>query len=259
MKEFIRFEKKGHVGLLTIARAEAANALSRQLLIQMQSYLMQIKQDSDCRVVLLTGEGNSVFCAGADLKERLQMTVEEAKETVQLIGQTIQLVEQLPQPVIAVLNGSAFGGGLELALACDLRIGHPAISLGLTEVSLGIIPGAGGTQRLPRLIGLSKAKALIYSAKRLRAEEALSIGLIDELKQSEQLLAYAFEVAGQIAEQAPLAVQQAKKAINEGIQSSLNTGLQIESLAYEKLFYTEDRLEGLQAFQEKRKPVYKGK
>jgi len=257
--ELVQYEKRGHIGLLVLNRQEAANALSRDMLQQLQERLIQIRQDEECRVVILTGEGEKAFCAGADLKERLQMTVEEGKETVALIGETFQMVEQLPQPVIAALNGSAFGGGLELALACDLRIGHKEVKVGLTEVSLGIIPGAGGTQRLPRLIGVSKAKWLIYSAQRIDAEKAMVLGLLDAVVEWEELMPTAIHLAQAMAKQAPLAVQQAKRAINLGMQVSIENGLHIESLAYEKLFYTEDRLEGLRAFQEKREPQFKGR
>lgn len=259
MKAFVRFEKKDFIGLIMLDREEAANALSRELLLQLQNILKQIATDSECRVVILTAAGEKAFCAGADLKERLHMTTEEAKDTVALIGQTIDMVEALPQPVIASLNGSAFGGGLELALACDLRIGHKNVKVGLTEVSLGIIPGAGGTQRLPRIIGISKAKWLIYSAQRIDAEKAMVLGLLDAVVEEAELLDTALQLAKMIAKQAPLAVQQAKKAINLGMDMSLANGLRAESLAYDKLFYTEDRLEGLRAFQEKREPTYKGR
>lgn len=258
MEGLIHFEKKNYIAVLTINREQDANALSKALLIQFNTYLQKISEDKGIRVVIITGAGNRVFCAGADLKERNEMSIEEAKEAVALIGSTINTIEQLPQPVLAALNGSAFGGGLELALACDIRIATKEALMGLTEVSLGIIPGAGGTQRLPRIIGETKAKELIYTAKRIHAEEALQIGLINFISERSTLMQIATEIASTIAHQAPLAVQQAKKAINEGVQVSLSEGLQIEALAYEKLFYTEDRLEGLLSFQQKRTPQYKG-
>lgn len=259
MKTFVRFEKRDFIGLIMLDRQEAANALSRELLYQLQAILKMVANDAECRVVILTATGNKAFCAGADLKERREMTTEQARDAVALIGQTIHMVEALPQPVIASLNGSALGGGLELALACDLRVAHKNVKVGLTEVSLGIIPGAGGTQRLPRLIGVSKAKWLIYSAQRIDAEKAMVLGLLDAVVEQEELLDTALQLAEMIAKQAPLAVQQAKKAIDIGLQGTLANGLQVEALAYDKLFHTEDRLEGLQAFQEKRAPVYKGK
>ena len=160
--------------------------------------------------------------------------------------------------MICALNGSAFGGGLELALACDIRVAADTAQLGLTETSLGIIPGAGGTQRLPRLIGKGKAKELIFTAKRITAKEAEQIGLVEYVVPREQLMEKAMEIAEQIVVNAPIAVMQAKIAINRGLDVDLATGLRIEQMAYDITIPTKDRLEGLQAFKEKRKPVYKG-
>jgi len=158
-----------------------------------------------------------------------------------------------------VLNGVAFGGGLELALACDLRVAAAHVKLGLTETSLGIIPGAGGTQRLPRLIGLGKAKELIYTARRLNAEEAKNYGIVEYVHETHEVMERAQQLALEIAKNAPLSLVQAKVAMNQGVEVDLATGLKIESLAYSALIPTEDRLEGLLAFQEKRAPQYSGK
>lgn len=239
------------IGLITLNRPEAANAMSIQLLTDLNECLDEVAKNREIRVVLITGSGDKAFCAGADLKERKNMNEQQVRETVRLIGSTVNRVEALPQPVIAVLNGVAFGGGLELALACDLRIASSEAKMGLTEVSLGIIPGAGGTQRLPRLIGLGKAKELIYTARRITASEALEINLINEVVEKEDLLKRATELAREIAKNAPLSLIQAKIAINKGIEVDLTTGLKIEELAYNELLYTEDRMEGLVAFQEK--------
>lgn len=247
------------IGLITLNRPEAANALSIQLLTDLNECLDEVAKNREIRVVLITGSGDKAFCAGADLKERKNMNEQQVRETVRLIGSTVNRVEALPQPVIAVLNGVAFGGGLELALACDLRIASSEAKMGLTEVSLGIIPGAGGTQRLPRLIGLGKAKELIYTARRITASEALEINLINEVVEKEDLLKRATELAREIAKNAPLSLIQAKIAINKGIEVDLTTGLKIEELAYNELLYTEDRMEGLVAFQEKRQPQYVGR
>ncbi|WP_053362959.1 enoyl-CoA hydratase [Bacillus sp. FJAT-27251] len=246
------------VAVVTLNRPEAANALSVKMLHDFKEVLSGLKTDSIVRVIILTGAGEKAFCAGADLKERRNMSDAEAKQTVRLIGATINEVEELPQPVIAALNGVAFGGGLELALACDLRIGALEAKLGLTETSLAIIPGAGGTQRLPRLIGAGKAKELIYTAKRLNAEEAASMGILEYAVPRGQLLEKALEIAGQMAKNGPLALVQAKKAINKGIEVDLATGLQIEQLAYDALIPSRDRIEGLNAFAEKRPPHYTG-
>ena len=260
MTQLVRFELlEGSIGLITLSRPEAANAMSVQLLHELSDTLDQINGDPAVRVVLLTGEGEKAFCAGADLKERKGMSDRHVKQIVQLIGATVAKVETLAQPVIAVLNGVAFGGGLELALACDLRIAATHVKLGLTETSLGIIPGAGGTQRLPRLIGLGKAKELIYTARRLNAEEAENYGIIEYVYEGHEVLDKAQQLALEMAKNAPLSLVQAKVAINQGVEVDLATGLKIESLAYSALIPTEDRLEGLLAFQEKRAPQYSGK
>lgn len=260
MTQLVRFELlEGSIGLITLSRPEAANAMSVQLLRELSDTLDQINGDPAVRVVLLTGAGEKAFCAGADLKERKGMSDRQVKQIVQLIGATVAKVETLAQPVIAVLNGVAFGGGLELALACDLRIAATHVKLGLTETSLGIIPGAGGTQRLPRLIGLGKAKELIYTARRLNAEEAKNYGIIEYVYEGHEVLDKAQKLALEMAKNAPLSLVQAKVAINQGVEVDLATGLKIESLAYSALIPTEDRLEGLLAFQEKRAPQYSGK
>ncbi|MFF5818513.1 enoyl-CoA hydratase [Lysinibacillus capsici] len=260
MTQLVRFELlEGSIGLITLSRPEAANAMSVQLLHELSDTLDQINGDPAVRVVLLTGAGEKAFCAGADLKERKGMSDRQVKQIVQLIGATVAKVETLAQPVIAVLNGVAFGGGLELALACDLRIAATHVKLGLTETSLGIIPGAGGTQRLPRLIGLGKAKELIYTARRLSAKEAENYGIIEYVYEGHEVLDKAQQLAMEMAKNAPLSLVQAKVAINQGVEVDLATGLKIESLAYSALIPTEDRLEGLLAFQEKRAPQYSGK
>lgn len=260
MTQLVRFELlEGCIGLITLSRPEAANAMSVQLLQELSTTLDNINGDPAVRVVLLTGEGEKAFCAGADLKERKGMPDRQVKKIVQLIGATVAKVEALAQPVIAVLNGVAFGGGLELALACDLRLAATHAKLGLTETSLGIIPGAGGTQRLPRLIGIGKAKELIYTARRLNAEEARSYGIVEYVHEGHEVLEKAQQLALEMAKNAPLSLVQAKIAMNQGIEVDLATGLKIESLAYNALIPTEDRLEGLLAFQEKRTPQYLGK
>lgn len=260
MTQLVRFELlEGSIGLITLLRPEAANAMSVQLLRELSDTLDQINGDPAVRVVLLTGVGEKAFCAGADLKERKGMSDRQVKQIVQLIGMTVAKVETLAQPVIAVLNGVAFGGGLELALACDLRIAATHVKLGLTETSLGIIPGAGGTQRLPRLIGLGKAKELIYTARRLNAEEAKDYGIVEYVYEGHEVMEKAQQLALEMAKNAPLSLVQAKVAINQGVEVDLATGLKIESLAYSALIPTEDRLEGLLAFREKRTPQYSGK
>ncbi|MDX2497174.1 MAG: enoyl-CoA hydratase-related protein, partial [Desulfobacterales bacterium] len=211
------------------------------------------------RVVIITGADRKAFCAGADLKERTTFDELQVKEFIFTIRNLFTSIEHLNKPVIAAINGVALGGGTELALACDIRIAAMNASMGLTETRLAIIPGAGGTQRLPRLIGRGKAKELIFTGRRVDAREALQIGLVNQIYDPESLLTECQKMAAMICETGPIAIEQAKYAINYGLETDLHTGLGIESNAYWVTIPTEDRLEGLAAFQEKRKPVYKGK
>src|SRR5690625_3212438 len=217
-----------------------------------------INQNQAIHCTIITGAKDKAFCAGADLKERQGMSDDEVVAAVTYIGETMTHIEHMEMPVIAALNGVAFGGGLELALACDLRIAADHIKLGLTETSLGIIPGAGGTQRLPRLVGTGQAKRMIYTAQPIGAKEALEIGLVEKVVKSTDLLYEAVELAELIASNGPIAIRQAKNAINTGMQTDLATGLSVEHESYQQTIHTRDRLEGLRAFQEKRKPNYKG-
>ncbi|RHW38334.1 enoyl-CoA hydratase [Lysinibacillus yapensis] len=259
MPNFVNVEVTEGIAILVLTRAESANALSIQMLHEINNALERIQYDRSIRVVIVTGDGEKAFCAGADLKERKGMSEEEVRKTVALIGKTVDHFDTLSQPVIAAINGVAFGGGLELALACDIRMASNTAKIGLTETALGIIPGAGGTQRLPRLIGAGKAKELIYTARRLTADEAYAYGIVEHVVPSQQLIVEAKRLATEMANNAPLSLIQAKKAINQGMQTDIATALQIESLAYNHLLNTEDRLEGLRAFQEKRQPIYSGK
>jgi enoyl-CoA hydratase/carnithine racemase len=207
---------------------------------------------------LLTGAGDKSFCAGADLKERKTMPKERVPLFVKNIRRTMDDVEALPQPTIAVINGFAFGGGTELLLACDLRIAASHAQLGLTETTLAIIPGAGGTQRLPRLVGRSRAKDLILTGRKLDAAESERIGLVNRVVPLERLHEAARELALQIAANGPVAVRAAKAAIDQGCEAPLPQGLEIEARCYERVLPTQDRLEALAAFAEKRKPNYTG-
>ncbi|WHY02648.1 enoyl-CoA hydratase [Neobacillus sp. DY30] len=244
--------------MITLNRPEAANALSIQMLEGLRDTILTCKFDVSVRCIVITGAGEKAFCAGADLKERAGMDRVQVRKTVSLIRDTINALESLPQPVIAAVNGVAFGGGTELALACDFRIASETAKLGLTETSLGIIPGAGGTQRLPRLVGKGRAKELIFTARRIDAQEALEIGLVEYTVPFEGLLDKALDLAGKIVRNGPIAVAQAKFAIDKGYDVDLSTGLAIEQNAYEVTIPTKDRLEGLQAFKEKRTPNYIG-
>ncbi|MEJ8776436.1 enoyl-CoA hydratase [Pseudogracilibacillus sp. ICA-222130] len=259
MSQLIVTEKiADNILVVTINRPKAANALSKATLHTLNETIDMIHADNSIRAVIITGTGEKAFSAGADLKERRDMNETEVVEAVTYIGDTINRIGQIKVPVIAALNGVAFGGGLELALACDIRIASQHVKVGLTETSLAIIPGAGGTQRLTRLIGLGQAKRLIYTATPVTAQEALQLGLVEQVTESCAKEA-AIKMAQKIAANGPIAVKQAKLAITNGMETDLQTALQIERLSYLQTIPTKDRLEGLQAFKEKRKPNYEGK
>ncbi|MCF8564489.1 enoyl-CoA hydratase [Alicyclobacillus tolerans] len=258
-QEVLQVDETGGLVTLTLNRPEQANALSTELVGALQDALDDLYLRSDVRVVIIQGAGQRAFCAGADLKERRSMDEQQARQAVGRIKRVVNSVAALPMPVIAAVNGVAFGGGTELALACDLRIAGESAKFGLTETSLGIIPGAGGTQRLPRLIGLAKAKELIYTARRIEAREALELGLVSQVVHDGELHQTAVRLAEEIAGNAPIAVRQAKFAIDRGFEVDLTSGLALEDKAYEVVIPTSDRLEGLAAFAEKRKPRYQGK
>lgn len=259
MGESVRFEREGHIGLITLNRPDELNALNYETLERLGNLIEQVRLDAkEIRVVIVKAEGRA-FSAGADLKERRTLTEQQVRRNVRKIRDVFTALERLPQPTIAMINGFAFGGGFELALACDFRYAVADAKMGLTEVSLGIIPGAGGTQRLSRLIGTSKAKELILTARRIQAQEAYQIGFVNAVaKDTEELRELAMGLANEILANAPLAVYQAKSAIDHGSSVDLQTGLDIETMCYEVIIPTTDRLEALEAFREKRKPVFKG-
>jgi enoyl-CoA hydratase/carnithine racemase len=246
--------------VLTINRPGALNCFDMSLLATFDKVVEEIAFDRDVKVVIVTGstEGKNAFSTGADLKERAGMTPDQVKMYIQTIRNLFTAVEELPKPVIAAVNGYAFGGGLELALACDIRIAASGAIVGLTETSLAVIPGAGGTQRLPRVVGIPRAKEMIFRARRITAQEGLEIGLFQEVVEPDRLMDKSFELAREIAANGPVALAQAKYAINKGAEVSLPMGLAIESNAYAVTIPTKDRTEGLTAFREKRKPVYTG-
>ena len=252
-------EEKDGIAVLTLNRPKVMNSFNFALLHSIKDQVDALKFNTNVRVVIITGAGQKAFCAGADLKERTTFDELQVKEFIFTIRNLFTSIEYLNKPVIAAINGVALGGGTELALACDIRIAAMNASMGLTETRLAIIPGAGGTQRLPRLIGRGKAKELIFTGRRVDAREALQIGLVNQICDPESLLEECQKMAAMICEAGPIAIEQAKYAINYGLETDLHTGLGIESNAYWVTIPTEDRLEGLAAFQEKRKPVYKGK
>ncbi|MBW2633028.1 MAG: enoyl-CoA hydratase/isomerase family protein [Deltaproteobacteria bacterium] len=244
---------------LTLNRPKIMNSLNFDMLRALKGHIETVRFNADIRVVIITGAGEKAFCAGADLKERATMQPDQVKEFILTIRNLFTAIEYLNKPVIAAVNGIALSGGTEMALAADIRIASLNAVMGLTETRLAIIPGAGGTQRLPRLVGKGKAKELIFTGQRIGAEESLRIGLVNKSYPQKDLLTEARSMAAMICETGPIAIEQAKYAINYGLETDLNTGLAIESNAYWMTIPTEDRLEGLAAFREKRKPIYKGK
>lgn len=252
-------EVQDGVLVLTLNRPKVMNAFNFDLLNALKEQVEALRFKEDIRVVIITGSGQKAFCAGADLKERADMSERQVKAFIFTIRNLFTAIEDLNKPVIAAINGVALGGGMELCLACDIRIAAANASMGLTETRLAIIPGAGGTQRLPRLIGRGKAKELIFTGRRIDAQEALQIGLVNKICEKEALLDECQKMAAMICDAGPIAIEQAKYAINNGLETDLHTGLGIESNAYWVTIPTEDRLEGLAAFREKRKPVYRGK
>ncbi|XP_061603488.1 methylglutaconyl-CoA hydratase, mitochondrial isoform X1 [Phyllopteryx taeniolatus] len=254
-------DDKGIV-VVGINRPKAKNAISRNLVKLMSEAVVDIKKNSKVRSVILCSLVPGIFCAGADLKERAKMHQSEVGPFVSKARALITELGNLPMPTIAALDGAALGGGLEMALACDIRVASNAAKMGLVETKLAIIPGAGGTQRLPRVIGVSHAKELIYTARVVDGAEACRLGLVshsvEENKSGDAAYLRALELAREINPQGPIAVRMAKLAINQGIEVDLSTGLAIEEACYAQVIPTTDRLEGLAAFKEKRRPRYKG-
>jgi enoyl-CoA hydratase len=224
------------------------------------AFLDYARNDPSVRCLVVTGTGDRAFCAGADIKERAASTPPPADYYVhqQLTHDLFRSMEEFERPVIAAINGVALGGGLEIALCCDLRIAASTARLGLPEIKLGAIPAAGGTQRLPRLVGEAIAKELIYTSELISAERALAIGLVNRVVEPAELMPVTMALARKIAEQPPLAVAFAKRAVNAGMQVGIDSGLELERFAMSMLIDTEDRKEGMRAFVEKRRPVFRG-
>jgi enoyl-CoA hydratase/carnithine racemase len=254
----VRVERRDGVEAWTIDGEGRRNSLTVALVAELEGLLARAAADRGLRVVVVTGAGDKAFCAGADLKERARMGAEEVHRFHAALRGVLRAIEAAPQPFIAALNGAALGGGLELALACDLRIASDAAQLGLPEVGLGIIPGAGGTQRLPRLVGVARAKDLVLSGRRIGAAEALAMGLVTQLAPPQRLLDEALALAGRLVRNAPVSLRQAKRAIDGGLHLPLEEALDLEHRLYQDCLGTQDRLEALAAFAEKRAPVFRG-
>jgi enoyl-CoA hydratase/carnithine racemase len=254
-----REERRGPVEIWTLDAEDTRNAISRAVLAELEARVARVAGGQEVRVVILTGAGEKAFCAGADLKERATMSEADVRAFLGGLRRTLRTLETSNTVFIAAINGSALGGGTELALACDLRVAAPAAEMGLTEVRLGIIPGGGGTQRLARLIGAGRAKDLILTGRRLNAAEAFAIGLVQRMAPEGRLMEVSLAIAEQIAENAPLAVAAAKHAVDRGLDLEMDAALALELEQYETVLRSEDRLEGLRAFAEKRRPVWKGR
>ncbi len=260
MNEII-FEIIEKIGILKFNLPETRNAISRALLRETQKTINNLSNPEifkEVRCLILTSSHSQAFCAGADLKERASMNQDEVWVFLDEFRKFLSDLESLPIPTIAGIEGVALGGGLEIALACDLRVCSRGVSLGLPETKLGIIPGAGGTQRLPRLIGESKAKDLIFTGRRLDADEALQLGLINRIFSKESFQNDTFSFAKNISESAPISISMAKEAIQKGHSMELEKGLDFERKCYNSTIHTKDRLEALIAFKEKRKPHFIG-
>jgi len=254
--ECVKIVKEDHIATLAFNRPEAMNALSTRTARELLFALEELELDEEVFAAVLTAEGEKAFCVGADLKERKTMTREEMKKQRALFVRAFTAVAGFPKPLVAAVNGFALGGGCEFALCCDFIVASEKAAFGLPEVGLAIIPGGGGTQLLPRVIGRSKAKELIFTGRRISAQEALAIGLANYVTPPDQLMAKTMEILREITKNGPIALQQAKRAINLGVELDLNTALALEAECYNVCLATEDRDEGLKAFNEKRKPVY---
>jgi enoyl-CoA hydratase/3-hydroxyacyl-CoA dehydrogenase len=256
--KYVRTVKENFLGYIYMNRPEALNALNSKVLKDLEEAVDQFKNDDEVRALILTGSGNA-FVAGADIKEMMAQTLEESRTYTKYGQEVFSKIQQLGKPVIAAVNGFALGGGCELALACDIIIASEHAKFGLPEVGLGIHPGFGGTQRLPRLIGKARAKELIFTGNHYSAQEALDMGLVNKVVPTAELLTEAKNMAKTIAYKGPIAVQLAKDAINRGMETAINDGLTIELDNISKAFQTEDKVEGMDAFVKKRKPDFKGK
>ncbi len=258
MRELRIDRRDGGVEVWTIDGEARRNAISRALLRELDEHLARAAADRALRCVVLTGAGDKAFCAGADLKERAAMSAEDVHAFHHGLRRALRGIEEAPQPFVAALNGAALGGGLEIALACDLRLAADAAQMGLPEVALGIIPGGGGTQRLARLVGVARAKDLVLTARRISAAEALAMGLVTHVAPGPRLLDEAVALAQRIARNAPVSLRQAKRAIDGGFHLPLEEALELENRLYQDCLGTKDRVEALRAFAEKRPPVFTG-
>ncbi|NLU49538.1 MAG: short-chain-enoyl-CoA hydratase [Syntrophomonadaceae bacterium] len=255
----VLLEKEDQVAILTVNRPKALNALNRDTLLDIKKAVEIVRDDPEVSVLIVTGAGDKAFVAGADITFMQEMTAVEGRE-FGLLGQAVfSLIESMEKPVIAAIKGFALGGGCELAMSCDFRIAADNAKFGQPEVGLGVTPGFGGTQRLPRLVGTGMAKQLLYTGDQIDANEALRIGLVNYVVPAGELMDYVKKIAKKIASRGQLAVRFCKVAVNEGMQTDINRSMTIEADLFGLCFATEDQKEGMKAFVEKRKADFKGK
>jgi enoyl-CoA hydratase/carnithine racemase len=260
--DLVLVEQRARAAFVTLNRPDAANALSEGLVAALARVFAElgadVKRGADVRAVVVTGTGKA-FCAGADLKERRAMTLEQTWGFLDALNDVVNAVAAFPRPVIAAINGAAYGGGLELALACDIRVAADTAEMGLTEVRLGVIPGAGGTQRLARVASVAAAKELILTGRRVRAQRAYQLGIVSDVVPAANLAEAAAKLADEVATAGPLAVAAAKRAIDGGATLPIADALALEAACYEEVLASDDRNEGLNAFAEKRPPAFRGR
>lgn len=259
MYDNILLEIDSGLAQITINRPKELNALNRATMLELDDAIKSLVDDQSVGALIITGGGEKAFVAGADISEMVDMGPLQAKEWSRLGQQVFSRIENFPRPVIAAINGFALGGGCELAMACDIRLASEKAKFGQPEVNLGIIPGFAGTQRLTRLVGKGQAKIIIFSGDIISAEEALRIGLVDKVVAAEELMSFAKTLASKIMTKAPLAIGQAKTAINKGIEMDSELAFVFEAETFGMCFTSADQKEGMRAFLEKRKPTFGGK
>ena len=255
----IKFDRESNdIGILTVNRPDVLNALNWDTLRELRDIVENKLPQQELRTLILTGAGSKAFVAGADIAQMNNMTTREFQDYVQYAHKVYELIESCPIPSIAAINGYALGGGCELALACDIRIASEKARLGFPEVKLGIFPGWGGTQRVTRVLGLGKTKELVFTGEMIDAEEALRIGLVERVVPHEEIMNEARKLAGAIAKRGPIAVSMSKTAINSGSEMDLQRALLLEKTLVALCFDSNDRVEGMKAFMEKREPAFTG-